>query len=219
MSIVLSYHNTCLTKDDVQLLENKSWLNDKLIGFMFEYFEYELYAGLQSSVAYISPEVTQFIKVIEVSHEVQVFLEPLLLKEKKVIFFAVNDNQSQHTAGGSHWSLLVFDNINSIFHHFDSLYPSNEYAAKSLASKVFKHISGSSVETYRFDAQRDCSQQQNFYDCGIYLICHAELISEHYQTTNQIIGFSHVTTEMTNAKRREIYELIISKKDSIGFDQ
>ena len=35
--------------------------------------------------------------------EIGIFLEPLDLSSRKLIFFAVNDNDSRHSAGGSHW--------------------------------------------------------------------------------------------------------------------
>ena len=36
---VLSYHDSLLTSSDVNLLEPSKWLNDKLIGFCFEYVD------------------------------------------------------------------------------------------------------------------------------------------------------------------------------------
>ena len=35
--------------------------------------------------------------------EIGIFLEPLNLPNKKLVFFAVNDNDSKCSAGGSHW--------------------------------------------------------------------------------------------------------------------
>ena len=35
--------------------------------------------------------------------EIGIFIEPLDLPSHKLVFFAVNDNDSKDTAGGSHW--------------------------------------------------------------------------------------------------------------------
>ena len=37
---VLSYHDTLLKQSDVSLLEGSNWLNDKIIGFYFEYVQF-----------------------------------------------------------------------------------------------------------------------------------------------------------------------------------
>ena len=34
--IVLSYNNSCLVEDDIRTLDNGAWLNDKIIGFVYE---------------------------------------------------------------------------------------------------------------------------------------------------------------------------------------
>ena len=35
--------------------------------------------------------------------EIGIFLEPLNLPSQELVFFVVNDNDSKHSAGGSHW--------------------------------------------------------------------------------------------------------------------
>ena len=34
--VILSFHDSLLRRSDVELLQEGRWLNDKLIGFMFE---------------------------------------------------------------------------------------------------------------------------------------------------------------------------------------
>ena len=148
--IVLSYHNSLLRKSDVTLLDEPNWLNDNVIGFYFEwvwcsrsqnlhifytvchfnitrYLEYEVFKEHADKVCFITPDVTQFIKLYEgevtdlhdlgalisfypVRHwffspgpELGIFLEPLSLDKKDVVILAVNDNSSSKHAGGSHW--------------------------------------------------------------------------------------------------------------------
>ena len=61
----------------------------------------------------IAPEVTQFIKLSACGDEeggvpLEIFLEPLKLEEKDFVFLAINDQDDSESAGGNHWSLLVF---------------------------------------------------------------------------------------------------------------
>lgn len=105
--VVLSYQDSLLRRSDVALLEGPHWLNDQVIGFAFEYFAAELFKGLGEAAIFISPEVTQFIKCAACPEDLALFLEPLGLASRRWVFLAVNDNSIQ-TAGGSHWSLLLF---------------------------------------------------------------------------------------------------------------
>lgn len=104
---VLSYNESLLRKSDVDLLKGPHWLNDTIISFYFEYLETEFFKG-NDSFLFVSPEVTQCIK-ISPQGELHVFLNPLLEeKNPKFIFFALNDNEQTEYSGGSHWSLLAY---------------------------------------------------------------------------------------------------------------
>lgn len=100
--VVLSFHDSLLRKSDLSLLEEGRWLNDRLIGFVFDYFTHNKFKQISDIVTFISPDVTQFLKLGE-GIEIGIFLEPLDLPSQKMIFFTVNNNDSRHLAGGSHW--------------------------------------------------------------------------------------------------------------------
>ena len=83
--IVLSFHDSLLRQSDVQLLDGSNWLNDKIIGFYFEYgtpflqplhescpvhlphryLEYVVFREFSDRVCFVTPDVTQFIKLYE----------------------------------------------------------------------------------------------------------------------------------------------------------
>lgn len=104
---VLSYNESLLRKSDVDLLKGPHWLNDTIISFYFEYLELDFFKG-NNSFLFVSPEVTQCIK-ISPQEELNIFLDPLIKeKDPKFIFFALNDNELTEYSGGSHWSLLLY---------------------------------------------------------------------------------------------------------------
>uniref|UniRef100_A0A8B9UB62 SUMO peptidase family member, NEDD8 specific n=1 Tax=Anas zonorhyncha TaxID=75864 RepID=A0A8B9UB62_9AVES len=117
--VVLSYMDSLLRQSDLALLEPPNWLNDHIIGFAFEYFASDQFQEFSDQVCFISPEVAQFIKCALSQEEIAIFLQPLDLLHKKLVFLPINDNSNQ-AAGGTHWSLLVYFRDKKCFAHYDS---------------------------------------------------------------------------------------------------
>lgn len=150
-AVVLSFHEILLHQSDVELLNGPHWLNDTVISFYFEYLEKMIFSK-EKDLLFVSPEVTQCIKMVEAS-DIGIFLEPLQINTKKFVFFALNDNSSPDAAGGSHWSLLVYSQNENSFFHYDSSSGSNHDVAWDFASHLMSYLSKQgkdlmSVKTY-----------------------------------------------------------------------
>ena len=206
-SIVLSYENSLLRESDLQLLEGKNWLNDRLIGFYFEYLYIQVLKE-NPKVCFLSPEVTQAVKLSSVS-ELHIFLDPLELHLKDMVFLPVNDSMSHDTPGGSHWSLLVFSRAKKAFCHFDSSNSSNRPHVNRLTKRIepFFKVEGSIKVV-----DMDCKQQNNSYDCGVHVICNAEaLVKSWFQDNNPTaIETDSIAPNDLLEKRKQLKELIIS---------
>ncbi|XP_022080993.1 sentrin-specific protease 8-like [Acanthaster planci] len=202
---VLSYHDTLLRKSDLSLLDGAKWLNDKLIGFVFEYFEFDKFQSLTGKVAFVSPEVTQCIKLSR-DEEVAVFLEPLDLSSKDFVFLAVNDHHMETTAGGSHWSLLIYDRAGNKFSHYDSSGSSNQGAAMILCCKLHPFLKVSGEVTL---IAEECPQQENGHDCGLYVICVAEHLCRQMIDGRAEALRQKVTGKVVGDKRKELKSLIL----------
>ncbi|XP_030622666.1 sentrin-specific protease 8 [Chanos chanos] len=172
--VVLSYQDSLLRRSDVALLEGPHWLNDQVIGFAFEYFAAERFKSLGERICFISPEVTQFIKCASCQEELALFLEPLRLEVYQWVFLAVNDNSNQ-TAGGSHWSLLLYQRDRGCFSHYDSQSGGNSLHAQRIASKLETFLLAGKKVPF---VEEPSPSQQNSYDCGMYVICNAEVLCE-----------------------------------------
>ncbi|XP_069480758.1 sentrin-specific protease 8 [Ambystoma mexicanum] len=171
--VVLSYVDSLLRQSDVSLLDPPNWLNDRVIGFAYEYFASEQFRDCAEQVCFVSPEVVQFIKFASSAEEVTMFLEPLALPQKRLVLLAINDN-SNETAGGTHWSLLVYLRDNGCFVHYDSYSGNNSVHARQVAAKLERFLGdGTFVE-------EEAPAQQNSYDCGMYVICITEALCEEY---------------------------------------
>ena len=93
--------------------------------------------------------------------EIAVFLEPLDLPNKRVVFLAINDN-SNHTVGGTHWSSLVYLQGKNGFFHYDSYGSSNLFHAKQVAEKL-EAFSGRKGNILAFVEELDPAQQNQLW--------------------------------------------------------
>ncbi|KAL1007681.1 hypothetical protein UPYG_G00090140 [Umbra pygmaea] len=203
--VVLSYQDSLLRCADVALLEGPHWLNDHVIGFAFEYFAAERFKGLGEAAIFISPEVTQFIKCASCPEELAMFLEPLGLATRQWVFLAVNDNSNQ-TAGGSHWSLLLFCRDSGRFAHYDSQSGGNSLHARCIANKLEPFLGLGMKMPF---VEEPCPLQQNSYDCGMYVICNAEALCERARVEGSpYLPIQNITPTFITQKRIEWCRLI-----------
>ncbi|XP_072516344.1 sentrin-specific protease 8 [Salminus brasiliensis] len=201
--VVLSYQDSLLRRSDVSLLDGPHWLNDQVIGFAFEYFATERFKSLGDKVCFISPEVTQFIKCASCQEELALFLEPLRLPSRRWVFLAVNDNSNQ-TAGGSHWSLLLYQRDTGRFSHYDSQSGGNSLHARRIAAKLETFLA-----TKAPFVEEPCPSQQNSYDCGMYVICNAEALCESVRVEGCTrLPAQTITPTYITRKRTEWHSLI-----------
>nr|CAI5834515.1 unnamed protein product [Callosobruchus analis] len=203
-AIVLSYNECLLRESDVELLRGPYWLNDSIISFYFEYLQSDLFCDFPQ-LLFISPEVTQCIKISPL-RDIGIFLDPLVSNiQRDFIFFALNDNESTESSGGSHWSLLVFSRPECTVFHYDSSNGSNEMPALELSHKILRFFSMDTIG--RIDSM-ECLQQNNGYDCGVHVMCNAEHLGSYASHYKMIRGCPKLPYESVMAKRWEVLDII-----------
>ncbi len=209
--IILDYHNSILYNSDLLLLDYPNWINDRLIGFVYEFFEYEKYENLKDHVAFVNPSVLQLIKLDGDFNEViACFLEPLDLKSKMYILLPINDNNDPNRMGGSHWSLLLINRLQSQFTHYDSFHKTNSVIARKLFEKLNAYF-----ECNQYNDEPKCPQQTNTCDCGLYVISISESISDCVTNGMNVdqVDLNAITPAYVN-ERRQFYKDLIFKIDS-----
>jgi sentrin-specific protease 8 len=165
--IVLSYHDSLLHESDLLLLNEGCWLNDRLIGFVFEFFEKDQFKleCQRGFLSYLNPSTVQYLKLCESLDEASAcFLEPLELNKKDLVLIPLNNNPTSESAGGSHWSLLVFYTRCQTAVHYDST-GSNLNEAMEFFKKYQNFF-----KIDKFIHEKKFPQQTNSSDCGVYLI-------------------------------------------------
>lgn len=132
-----------------------------------------------------------------------IFLDPLNFTTRNFILFAVNDN-SKNAAGGSHWSLCAWSKPDNTFFHFDSSSDWNNSACSKLV-KILKSCLGSETAEIK---HVQCLQQYNCYDCGTFVLCHADLVCLTALREGTLNEVEKLQRQQVYAKRNEIVQII-----------
>ena len=119
----------------------------------------------------------------------------------------VNDHSNPLAAGGSHWSLLVFDNKLGCFVHYDSSANGNGGAAEKLARKLHPHLVGGEWKDAHLRVARGCPQQDNSSDCGVFALMFAEhlarmVVEDPTRTLHDQACFDELAKHVSPAKAR-----------------
>ena len=134
-----------------------------------------------------------------------IFLDPLDPSSRSFIIFAVNDNVST-AAGGSHWSLCVFSRAENRFYHFDSSSKANASACFSLVKILKQCLDCESAEIINVA----CLQQNNSYDCGIFVLCNTDLVCRTIAKGKTLSSIEKIKPKDVQIKRNEITQIIKS---------
>lgn len=200
--VILSYYDSLIHDSDINLLDGPHWLNDTIIGFYLEYLEKEVY--LNNDIIFIRPEITQCLKLSEVS-EYPIFLDPLKFKQKSFAIMPLNDCENPDLPGGSHWSLLIYSKPERTFYHVDSSKGSNHNAARTLSYKLSLYLNRSHVCEFK---TLSSLQQTNSYDCGVFVLCNIDNIVPHILRYNKLENVNHIRESEVSRKRHDIRLLI-----------
>jgi sentrin-specific protease 8 len=206
---VLIYKDFVLTRMDLDILEGPCYLNDNIIGF---YFSYLTSFFNSEDILLIPPSVSYWLANSEDKESARACSEALKLPEKKLVVFAVNDNDDLSGGeSGNHWSVMVYGrNINAFVHH-DSMEGVNNLDAMKLYEAV-KGFMGTAVSSSSKSSKSrnkkkknkgaatesigapsaeigflefPTPQQSNGYDCGLYVMAIARTICQWYTSKHK----------------------------------
>uniref|UniRef100_A0A803KVQ7 Ubiquitin-like protease family profile domain-containing protein n=1 Tax=Chenopodium quinoa TaxID=63459 RepID=A0A803KVQ7_CHEQI len=185
---VLKYMDVVLRDSDLDTLRGPCFLNDQIIAF---YFSYLFSSSKSDDILLVKPSISVFLAKCEDDKSVEEFAQSCRLSSKRLVLFAINDNDDY---GGSHWSILVYDRTKNSFLHYDCMEGVNNFHAMKLydAVKEFMGPGGESVSKPLGAAKPEsvavttpavfieCKtpQQSNGYDCGLYVLAIARAICQ-----------------------------------------
>ncbi|KAL6341406.1 hypothetical protein AAG906_032525 [Vitis piasezkii] len=197
--MILSYNDVVLRRSDLDILSGPHFLNDRLIEF---YFSYLTSCYPSPDISLVPPSIAFWIMNCPDTGSLRDFIEPLKLSEKKLVIFPINNNDDVEQAeGGTHWSLLAFEENANVFVHHDSCGGLNEAHARKLYKAVVGFMGNSNSSRAQYLECKDSPQQANCYDCGLYVAATAKAICCWYGSgqPGEGLWFSVVKEQVTSS--------------------
>ena len=191
----LSIHGkyAIINESDLETLKEGKWLNDNIIKFVIDVMQKK-----HKNILFINPSITQLIKLSNDEKDIEKNIEDLELKKADWVFFPINNNHTDKE-GGSHWSLLVFNQKEDTFYHFDPICGLNDKSVAMLIKNL--RDSEKKIPEIRYVS---CPRQRNGFDCGPYTLYFAEKIAENIEACREITKIRDCDAREYRLKLREM---------------
>lgn len=162
--------NTC--NELVIELLGQNWVSDDVVSKYFDLLNSKVLKN--KNLFCMNPLISQGIKLLDdYSH----LLDPPNLRNFNHLFIPVNDSINTSGEGGTHWSLLVYNKTQASFFYYDSCGKYNIEHAQIIAGKIHKYLNNSNADNAKVMLVQS-PQQDNNYDCGIFMVSMVDRIIE-----------------------------------------
>lgn len=162
------YYSVTLYRGDIDCIRKDDWLTDAAISFWQEYLEHvKLPLFPRANIVLLKPSMSIMLSTASDSEALAVIGEALPdFSQSTHIFLPIN-NATNPEGGddGTHWSLLLVSVIDGVAFHYDSMGTHNEKWGHDVSQKVAHLLK----RPLRFTQMVDTPQQENSYDCGVFV--------------------------------------------------
>lgn len=212
--------NACQTEIDLENLVTcnellgTNWLSDKTINQYIDLLNNLILKNEPMCV--MNPLIVQAVKQTPDFSE---YLDPIDMNQWNIILMPINDSKCMLSEGGSHWSLLVYNRKKNKFFHYDSIERKNYENATRVAEKIFKYTSGNCENMAVTEVKGP--QQENAYDCGIFMLFAIELTISNFLTEKEIVNMSFLRfmniTKKEAIQKRATLAYILNNRCRINY--
>lgn len=196
--VIIDKFNLRITRSDLNTLTGMTWLNDEVINF---YMNLLMERGEQRTDL---PNAYCF----------NTFFIPTLMQRghagvrrwtRKVDIFAYDILPAPVHVGGIHWCMAIIRMKDKVIRYYDSMGNSNQPVLDALERYLIdesmdKKKVALDTRDWKKESIRDCPQQRNGSDCGVFSCMHAE-----HLTRNAPLKFSQ--NEMPYFRQKMILEI------------
>lgn len=175
---ILQYHSIALYKSDLEHILPGEWLNDNNISLIYELIiQIFIKHGRKFSnqIQLLFPSLIQLL--MHFPDDVESLLPIDELKSLKLIFLPINfidemDVDLEDANNGDHWSLGVLSLLDNTLYVYDSMQIDDDEISEIQLKKLVQKLQSCNTIVHGKLKVRHlkCDQQQNFDDCGVYVI-------------------------------------------------
>ena len=202
---LLEYQGSNITAKDIKTLENGQWVCDEIIS-LFLAFMREDQTMKDKRILLVNPSATFMLKECDDRKTVNNLKKDLRINEMEWVFYPINDNKKSESAGGTHWSLLLFCKKENKYYHYDPIEGKNSDHAKELVVNTLDLNNfglGGLPEFKEIKSLR----QENSYDCGPYIMLYIREMVNNIIAGNAHNRFFFNKDEATKF-REQLHEII-----------
>eukprot|EP01084_Bolivina_argentea_P198299 339600_1 len=202
--LLLTFEQSTIYGSDVQTLNNGKWLNDTMIGFAYDIFAHKVYANApNNSLLFVHPTTVNVIRFENDIEDLIPLIQDSGIPNYDYVFLPINNSRSMFSVGGSHWALLIYQRHNNTFYYLDSAGSYNLAYATKMANKLYPFINDTKQNKKQDESEEKQTQnidyvkvvdnfiklkvpqQENGYDCGMYVIEFTRFVAQFYLTLQQ----------------------------------
>lgn len=175
---ILQYHSIALYKSDLEHILPGEWLNDNNISLIYELIiQIFIKHGRKFSnqIQLLFPSLIQLL--MHFPDDVESLLPIDELKSLKLIFLPINfidemDVDLEDANNGDHWSLGVLSLLDNTLYVYDSMQIDDDEISEIQLKKLVQKLQSCNTIVHGKLKVRHLKrdQQQNFDDCGVYVI-------------------------------------------------
>ena len=180
---LISLNGTNLCKEDIESLNDGKYVTDQVIEFymqscMQSYEGHTEANKRRERIKIIGPAMTYLLQKEDSKSAIKQHKKELNLNNHEWVIYTINNNSDPEKGdGGTHWSLLIYRKKDNKYIYFDSVKEVNLKHAKELITNL-------AVDNESFGINGDlptykvakCKQQNNSFDCGIYVMAYMSVI-------------------------------------------
>ena len=200
-NVYLSKYNTTIKESDIKYIKGRNWINDSLLTLWMKHLQ-QVVHNKNENILFVLPTIAQILKIGD-AKDLNETLCSLGAFWMEHIIIPVNDNSGKKE-GGNHWSLLIYNKHDDKWYHFDSQQGSNIKHARRLVGNVNPYVS---INTQPALVETCCTQQNNSYDCGAFVMVHAK-VAARMAIEGEKLDKCYVDKREATKVREILYNLI-----------
>ncbi|KAJ2748614.1 SUMO1 sentrin specific peptidase 8, partial [Coemansia pectinata] len=202
-AVLLDFENAEVRASDFESLKPEGWLTGEIINFYWTFLERREFHSEPSRISNAENAA--------VTDSISAQLSEELGGDSQLILIPLNHR--------SHWSLLVYCRPTRTFYHYDSINRHNRSFAERAAGRFLRVLEPRRGDGFYFKSVQT-PQQNNDFDCGIYVLAIAEELARRYvnHLHTRVVAKHRPRSPIPSSERDDVYRKLNRARDFVPSD-